>query len=88
MMSRMIVWTPRKEKRICVIWRGRRIRLGNILPLIKDSDGNVQTSEENVLRRWKGYFVELMNEGNERERRVEEMGTLKQEVRKKQRENL
>ncbi|KAK3519169.1 hypothetical protein QTP70_019997 [Hemibagrus guttatus] len=31
----------------------------------------VLTSEENVQRRWKEYFEELMNEENEREKRVE-----------------
>ncbi|KAK3560441.1 hypothetical protein QTP86_008438 [Hemibagrus guttatus] len=33
----------------------------------KDRDGNVLTSEENVQRRWKEYFGELMNEENKRE---------------------
>ncbi|KAK3531142.1 hypothetical protein QTP70_013244 [Hemibagrus guttatus] len=33
----------------------------------KDRDGKVLTSEENVQRRWKEYFGELMNEENERE---------------------
>ena len=28
----------------------------------KDGDRNVLTSEESVLRRWTGYFEELMNE--------------------------
>ncbi|KAK3510662.1 hypothetical protein QTP70_012818 [Hemibagrus guttatus] len=37
----------------------------------KDRDGRVFTSEENVQRRWKEYFEELMNEENEREKRVE-----------------
>ena len=32
--------------------------------LIKDRDVNVITSEERVLRRWKEYFEELLNEKN------------------------
>ena len=40
--------------------------------MIKYRDGDVLTSEENVLRRWKENFEEMRNEGNERERRVEE----------------
>ncbi|KAK3546262.1 hypothetical protein QTP70_025608 [Hemibagrus guttatus] len=39
--------------------------------VIKDRDGRVLTSEESVQRRWKEYFEELMNEENEREKRVE-----------------
>ncbi|KAK3513743.1 hypothetical protein QTP70_028734, partial [Hemibagrus guttatus] len=39
--------------------------------VIKDRDGRVLTSEESVQRRWKKYFEELMNEENEREKRVE-----------------
>ena len=35
---------------------------------IKDADGNVLTTEESVLRRWREYFEQLMNEENERER--------------------
>ncbi|KAK3551067.1 hypothetical protein QTP70_011484 [Hemibagrus guttatus] len=38
--------------------------------VIKDRDGRVLTSEESVQRRWKEYFEELMNEENEREKRV------------------
>ncbi|KAK3564738.1 hypothetical protein QTP86_024866 [Hemibagrus guttatus] len=36
----------------------------------KDRDGRVLTSEESVQRRWKEYFEELMNEENEREKRL------------------
>ncbi|KAK3568941.1 hypothetical protein QTP86_020629 [Hemibagrus guttatus] len=39
--------------------------------VIKDRDGRVLTSEESVQRRWKEYFEELMNDENEREKRVE-----------------
>ena len=37
--------------------------------MIKDREGNVLTSEESGLRRWKEYFEELMNEGNGREKK-------------------
>ncbi|KAK3514882.1 hypothetical protein QTP70_033816 [Hemibagrus guttatus] len=38
--------------------------------VIKDRDGRVLTSEESVQRRWKEYFEELMNEENERGKKV------------------
>ena len=44
--------------------------------------GHVLTSEESVLRRWKEFFKDLMNEDNERERKVKELETVEQEVRK------
>ncbi|KAK3535543.1 hypothetical protein QTP70_016813, partial [Hemibagrus guttatus] len=47
---------------------------------IKDRDGRVLTSEESVQRRWKEYFEELMNEENEREKRVEEVNSVEQKV--------
>lgn len=34
--------------------------------MIKDRDGNILTSEENVGRRWKEYSEELLNEEYER----------------------
>ena len=37
--------------------------------MMKDKDGNVMTDEESVLRIWKEYYMGLMNEKNERERR-------------------
>ena len=37
--------------------------------IMKDKDGNVMTDEESVLRMWKEYYMGLMNEENERERR-------------------
>ena len=40
--------------------------------LIEDMDGNIITNEEDVLRRWKKYFEELLNDEKERERRKEE----------------
>ncbi|KAK3542444.1 hypothetical protein QTP86_025898 [Hemibagrus guttatus] len=40
----------------------------------------VLTSEENVQRRWKDYFEELMNEENEREKRVEGVNSVEQKV--------
>ncbi|KAK3516441.1 hypothetical protein QTP70_013289 [Hemibagrus guttatus] len=48
--------------------------------IIKDRDGRVLTSEESVQRRWKEYFEELMNEENEREKRVEGVNSVKQKV--------
>ncbi|MCJ8738186.1 hypothetical protein PDJAM_G00032520 [Pangasius djambal] len=47
---------------------------------IKDRDGRVLTSEESVQRRWKEYFEELMNEENEREKRVEGVTSVEQKV--------
>ncbi|KAK3541137.1 hypothetical protein QTP86_015723, partial [Hemibagrus guttatus] len=46
----------------------------------KDRDGRVLTSEESVQRRWKEYFEELMNEENEREKRVEGVNSVEQKV--------
>ncbi|KAK3510097.1 hypothetical protein QTP70_026828 [Hemibagrus guttatus] len=48
--------------------------------VIKDRDGRVLTSEESVQRRWKEYFDELMNEENEREKRVEGVNSVEQKV--------
>ncbi|KAK3517015.1 hypothetical protein QTP70_030440 [Hemibagrus guttatus] len=48
--------------------------------VIKDRDGRVITSEESVQRRWKEYFEELMNEENEREKRVEGVNSVEQKV--------
>ena len=48
--------------------------------LIKDSDGNVLTSEDDVLCRWKEYFDWLMNEENERETRLENSEPVNKEV--------
>ncbi|KAK3553518.1 hypothetical protein QTP70_004198 [Hemibagrus guttatus] len=48
--------------------------------VIKDRDGRVLTSEESVRRRWKEYFEELMNEENEREKRVEGVNSVEQKV--------
>ncbi|KAK3575126.1 hypothetical protein QTP86_020810, partial [Hemibagrus guttatus] len=50
--------------------------------VIKDRDGRVLTSEESVQRRWKEYFEELMNEENEREKRVEGVNSVEQKVAK------
>ncbi|MCJ8749168.1 hypothetical protein PDJAM_G00173260 [Pangasius djambal] len=46
----------------------------------QDRDGRVLTSEESVQRRWKEYFEELMNEENEREKRVEGVTSVEQKV--------
>ncbi|KAK3518291.1 hypothetical protein QTP86_003825, partial [Hemibagrus guttatus] len=48
--------------------------------VIKDKEGRVLTSEESVQRRWKEYFEELMNEENEREKRVEGVNSVEQKV--------
>ncbi|KAK3543539.1 hypothetical protein QTP70_023870, partial [Hemibagrus guttatus] len=48
--------------------------------VIKDRDLRVLTSEESVQRRWKEYFEELMNEENEREKRVEGVNSVEQKV--------
>ncbi|KAK3508380.1 hypothetical protein QTP70_025786, partial [Hemibagrus guttatus] len=48
--------------------------------VIKDRDGRVLTSEGSVQRRWKEYFEELMNEENEREKRVEGVNSVEQKV--------
>ncbi|KAK3530904.1 hypothetical protein QTP70_005449 [Hemibagrus guttatus] len=48
--------------------------------VIKDRDGRVLTSEESVQRRWKEYFEELMNEENEREKRVEGVNSVEQKI--------
>ncbi|KAK3547834.1 hypothetical protein QTP86_031973, partial [Hemibagrus guttatus] len=48
--------------------------------VIKDRDGRVLTSEESVQMRWKEYFEELMNEENEREKRVEGVNSVEQKV--------
>ncbi|KAK3518423.1 hypothetical protein QTP70_000596 [Hemibagrus guttatus] len=45
--------------------------------VIKDRDRRVLTSEESVQRRWKEYFEELMNEENEREKRVEGVNSVR-----------
>ncbi|KAK3523754.1 hypothetical protein QTP70_009236 [Hemibagrus guttatus] len=48
--------------------------------VIKDRDERVLTSEESVQRRWKEYFEELMNEENERAKRVEGVNSVEQKV--------
>ncbi|KAK3569915.1 hypothetical protein QTP86_007356 [Hemibagrus guttatus] len=48
--------------------------------VIKDRDGKVLTSEETVQNRWKEYFEELMNEENERGKRVEGVNSVEQKV--------
>ncbi|KAK3555192.1 hypothetical protein QTP86_010486 [Hemibagrus guttatus] len=56
---------------------GKDVQQGRV---IKDRDGRVLTSEESVQRRWKEYFEELMNEENEREKRVEVVTSVEQKV--------
>ncbi|KAI5610690.1 hypothetical protein C0J50_11966, partial [Silurus asotus] len=47
---------------------------------VKDGEENVLTSEESVLRRWREYFEQLMNEENQRERRLDDVELVKQDV--------
>ena len=47
---------------------------------IKDRDGNVITSEESVLSRWKRYFEKFLNEENQREHRNEEPEKIRKRV--------
>ncbi|KAK3532715.1 hypothetical protein QTP86_028084, partial [Hemibagrus guttatus] len=56
--------------------------------VIKDRDGRVLTSEESVQRRWKEYFEELMNEENEREKRVEGVNSVEQKVDKNRKDEV
>ncbi|KAG2463133.1 CFDP2 protein, partial [Polypterus senegalus] len=49
------------------LWATERDRAGKDVQqvrVMKDKDGNVLTSEESVLSRWKEYFERLMNEVN------------------------
>ena len=48
--------------------------------VIKDRNGHVLTGPSSVVGRWKEYFEELMNEENERERRVDEVAVVDGEV--------
>ncbi|KAK3562145.1 hypothetical protein QTP86_030147, partial [Hemibagrus guttatus] len=52
----------------------------DVQQVIKDRDGRVLTSEESVQRRWKEYFEELMNEENERGKRLEGVNSVEQKV--------
>ncbi|KAK3570860.1 hypothetical protein QTP86_029399 [Hemibagrus guttatus] len=52
----------------------------DVQQVIKDRDERVLTSEESVQRRWKEYFEELMNEENEREKRVEGVNSVEQKA--------
>ncbi|KAK3517914.1 hypothetical protein QTP70_027301 [Hemibagrus guttatus] len=70
------------QKHLCRLGR-QRDRDGKDVQqvrVIKDRDGRVLTSEESVQRRWKEYFEELMNEENEREKRVEGVNSVEQKV--------
>ena len=69
--------TKEGEKELC---RQASQRDGAGKDLQQVWDVNVLNREESVLRRWKEYFEEIMNEGNESKRRMEEVGTVKREV--------
>ncbi|KAK3539660.1 hypothetical protein QTP70_011109 [Hemibagrus guttatus] len=60
--------------------RDRDGKYVKLVRVIKDRNGRVLTSEESVQRRWKEYFEELMNEENEREKRVEGVNSVEQIV--------
>ncbi|KAK3529353.1 hypothetical protein QTP70_029338, partial [Hemibagrus guttatus] len=60
--------------------RDRDVKDVQQVRVIKDRDGRVLTSEESGQRRWKEYFEELMNEENEREKRVEGVNSVEQKV--------
>ncbi|KAI5621838.1 gastrula zinc finger protein XlCGF28.1-like [Silurus asotus] len=47
---------------------------------IKDGEGNVLTSKESVLRRWREYLEQLMNEENQSERRLDDVELVKEDV--------
>ncbi|KAI5615215.1 hypothetical protein C0J50_10889, partial [Silurus asotus] len=55
---------------------------------VKDGEGNVLTSEESVLRRWREYFEQLMNKENQRERSLDDVELVKQEVDKISKEEV
>ena len=48
--------------------------------VIKDRNRHVLTGPSSVVGRWKEYFEELMNEENEREKRVDEVAVVDKEV--------
>ncbi|XP_051779618.1 uncharacterized protein LOC127526820 [Erpetoichthys calabaricus] len=56
--------------------------------VIKDKDGNILASEDSVLSRWKEYFERLMNEENERERRLDDVEIVNQEVQRISKEEV
>ncbi|XP_051784813.1 uncharacterized protein LOC127528357 [Erpetoichthys calabaricus] len=56
--------------------------------MIKDKDGNVLTSEESVLSRWKEYFERLMNEENHREKRLDDVEIVNQELQRISKEEV
>ncbi|KAI5624580.1 hypothetical protein C0J50_15862 [Silurus asotus] len=74
--------TKEGEKDLYRLARQRDRAGKNVLQVeaIKDREGNVLTSEESVLRRWSEYFEQLMNEENQRERRLDDVELVKQDV--------
>ena len=60
MMSCMMGWTLRKEKRHCTDWRDRRQAGKDVqqVKMMKDKDGKVMTGDESVLRILKEYYKE------------------------------
>ncbi|XP_037772693.1 uncharacterized protein LOC119568311 [Penaeus monodon] len=73
--------TKEREKDLYRLAR-QRVRNGRDVQhakMIKDADENILTGE-NVLRRWKEYFEELMNVENTRERTLEDAEVGNQNV--------
>jgi len=56
--------------------------------VVKDKNGNLLTDRGRVLSRWKEYFEELLNEENERERRLEDIEIVNKEVGKISKEEV
>ena len=52
------------------------------MKVIKDENGVLLSSEEDVRQRWKNFFKKLMNEENERERRENREETVSLHVRR------
>ena len=53
-----------------------------LVKVIKDENGVLRSSEEDVRQRWKNYFEKLMNEENEMERRENGGETVSSHVRR------
>ena len=69
-------------RRSCTDWLGRKTERERCATreLMKDKYGNVIISLEAVLKRWKEYFVKLMNKENDRELRTEEVEVVNEEI--------
>ncbi|KAK3566616.1 hypothetical protein QTP86_001541 [Hemibagrus guttatus] len=72
--------TREGQKDLYILARDRDGKDVQQVRVIKDRDGRELTSEESVQRRWKECFEELMNEENEREKRVEVVNSVERKV--------